>query len=353
MPILETKIFNLAKDRVNFVKELSEKEIEFIATNHEIKVLQTAELVDSNSWAIINELLLIKRPDLQIRVYGHYSQNFDLSFVQQLTNVRNLAIDCISDASNIEVLGALHNLETLSVGIYSLESFDFLYLLPISLTKLFLGNTKSKKSDLVGLKRFSNLVDLYIDGQQKNIEAIGELQALQKLVLRSVTPKDISFIRKLEKLWSLDIKLGGIKNLNFLEDLSNIKYLELWQIQGLSDISVISSLTGLQYLYLQSLRNVTTLPDMTKLKNLRRVYLETMKGLRDISGLLKAPALEEFAHVCARNMTPEQYQELFTVHTLKKARFGFGSDYKNEKVLELMKANGVEELTWTPFEFRQ
>ncbi len=341
----------LSKDRVQFYDSLSKREIKKIASNLDIQVLQTSRPAEISTWKLINERLLSKRPDIEIRIFGYYSQDCDLSCLEHLSNVRCLSVDCLIKASNIEALSILDQLSTLSVGIYSLESFDFLHSLPTTLKKLYLGTTKSKKPSLEHLSRFTEIEELYIEGQQKNIEAIGELNNLQKLILRSVSPKNIRFIKKLERLWSLDIKLGGIIDLSTLKDLENIKYLELWQIRGLSDISVISSLIGLQYLFLQSLRNVTEFPDMTNLFKLRRVYMETMKGLKNVNGLASAPNLEEFIHVSAQNMSPYQYKQLLERKRLKRALFGFGSDKKNEEMLRLMNANDVDRYQHTPFVF--
>jgi len=258
MPLADKPV---SRNSVEFKDSISKIDINSLISNKDIKVLQTCNPVDSKSWALVNEILIAERPDIEIRIYGHYGQICDLAFLENITNVQNLSIDCLQNAINIKSLEKLPYLKSLSIGIFSLESFDFLELLPTTLEQLFLGATNSKKPNLKKLGRFSNLKELYIEGQQKEIEVVGILYFLEKLVLRSVSPKDISFIRKLENLWSLDIKLGGIKDLTALDGLTNIKYLELWQIKGLSDISVISSLSGLQYLFLQSLRNVGKFPD--------------------------------------------------------------------------------------------
>lgn len=349
MPLAKKRF---SKDIIQFTKSISKSDIKSIISDKNVRVLQTSEPADANSWNLINEQLLPNRPELKIRIFGHYSQDCDLSFLVNVANVKNLSIDCLMDATNVDTLSQLRNLNTLSVGIYSLNNFDFLNLLPISLNKLSLGKTKSKKPNLSCLNRFSEIEELYIEGQQNNIEVIGELKNLKKLVLRSISPKDISFLRKPAKLWSLDIKLGGIKDLSQLEGLANLKYLELWQIRGLSDISVISSLPGLQYLFLQSLRNVTKFPDIADLKSLRRIYLENMKGLTDISELIQAPALEEFIYTAAQNMSPEQYQDLLRINSLKRAFFGFGSDKKNQRMLKMMKTNGIEKYSHRPFIFK-
>ena len=342
----------LSKDRLGFHESISKSEIKSIISNKDVKTLQTSSPVNKRSWNLINNFLLPARPDIEIRIFGHYSENCDLSILENIPNVKKLSVDCLMDASNVEMLDQLKNLEALSVGIYSLENFSFLESLPNTLTSLFIGATKSKRPSLTNLGRFTNMQELYIEGQQKDIEAIESLKFLEKLILRSVSPEDISFIAELKKLWSLDIKLGGIKDFSPIKGLVNLKYLELWQIRGLSDISFISTLTGLQYLFLQSLRNVKILPDFSDLTQLRRVYLETMKGLDDISGLIQSPALEEYIHVCAQNMSPEQYKEVLEIKTLKRALFGFGSDKKNNQMERMMKSEGIEKYSHKPFHFK-
>ncbi|MBN1475034.1 MAG: hypothetical protein JW914_10485 [Syntrophaceae bacterium] len=348
MPLADKSIIS---HRLGFHNSISKSEIKTIILNKDVKTLQTSSPVNEKSWKLINENLLSVRPDIEIRIFGHYSEKCDLSVLKNIPNVKKLSVDCLMNASNVDTLDQLNNLEKLSVGIYSLENFSFLYSLPNTLTSLFLGTTKSKKPSLNNLRRFTNLKELYIEGQQKDIEAVGALKSLEKLTLRSVSPKDISFIAELKKLWSLDIKLGGIKDFNPIKGLANLKYLELWQVRDLSNISFISTLSGLQCLFMQSLRNVKSLPDLSGLTQLRRVYLENMKGLHDISGVLRAPALEEYIHVCAENMSPEQYEKVLEIKTLKSALFLFGSDKKNIKMEKMMNLKGINEYRPQPFHF--
>jgi hypothetical protein len=212
--------------------------------------------------------------------------------------------------------------------------------------------TKSKKPCLNAIRRFSQLRTLFLEGQQKEIEALSELHQLEDLTLRSISTSDINYIRGLDRLWSVDIKLGGITDLSALADMNGVKYLELWQIKGLKDISFISRMRGLQFLFLQSLPNVRQLPDVSQLMSLRRIFLENMSGVKDLSTLSTAPALEEFIQVSARGMKPEDYQPLQKVKTLKQVFVGFGSDKKNAALQELMAQTGVETYTRKPFEFQ-
>jgi hypothetical protein len=179
-----------------------------------------------------------------------------------------------------------------------------------------------------------------LEGQQQGIEVLCELHTLEEVTLRSISTKTLDYVAGLPRLWSLDIKLGGIQDFSSIRGKQSIKYLELWQIRGLSDLSFISSLTGLQYLFLQSLRNVTEIPDLYKLSKLRRLYLENMKGLKDVSAITQAPALVEFSHFSAQNIAPAQYTNLLQMATLKRVRVGFGSKRKNESFAELAIRSG-------------
>jgi len=253
----------------------------------------------------------------------------------------------------VEYLASLENLEKLSVGIYNLETFDFLAELPHRrLQELSLGATKSKKPSLRPLANFDQLRTVYLEGQQKDIEVLATLPKIEDLTLRSISVAGLDFVTGLKHLWSLDIKLGGVHDLSALRDMGQIKYLELWQVRDLADISVVSTLHGLQYLFLQSLSQVSRIPDLSKLKNLRRVYLENMKGLRDLTPLTKAPALEEFMHVSALGMDPAKYAAFLASSTLKRMSVGFGSARKNQALCDCAAKAGIAPYTNTPFSFR-
>lgn len=255
-------------------------------------------------------------------------------------------------AEGVEYLSALEQLEELSIGIYSLNSFDFLKAIPNGLKALSLGATKSKKPRLELLVRFQSLTKLYIEGQEHGIDVITELRELEDLTLRSISTPNLEYLLTLPRLRSLNIKLGGIKSLSAIAGKESIQYLELWRIRGLSDISVISSLTGLQYLFLQDLRNVSSIPDLSKLTKLRRIHLENMKGLEDVSAIRHAPALEQFIHVSAQNIPPEKYGDLLLKPSLRELFVGFGSEKKNQEFNSLVMRSGKSQYRRTQFVFQ-
>ena len=164
--------------------------------------------------------LLTRRPEVQIRVYGFYSLVCDLSFLSRLKNVRRFSADCLHRAIGIEHLADLQKLESLSVGIYDLENFDFLKEIPAGIRELALAATKSKKPRLDHLARFHSLTRLYLEGRQRGIEVLSSVAALERLTLRSISTDDLRYIGNLNQIWSLEVKLGGIKDFSAIEGKS-------------------------------------------------------------------------------------------------------------------------------------
>lgn len=348
MPPLE----RISLDRIQFQSSLTSGEVDSLVVDADLRVLQTSLQVEDDTWDLLNEVLFASRDDITLRLYGFYSSVCDLSFLSRLPNVQRFSADSLMRAIHVEHVASLPNLKALSIGIYSLERFDFLDdIQPENLTELSLSATKSKKPSVASLSRFAQLRTLYLEGQQKGIEAISQLAALEDLTLRSITVPRLDFLRSLKRLWSLDIKLGGTNNLEDLEGLIGIKYLELWQIRDLRDIDVISTLLGLQYLFLQALPHIEAIPDLSKLPALRRVYLENMKGLKDLSGLAKAPALEEFIHVAAQGLKPAHYHDLLGSKSLKSLMVGFGSMSKNDALRRLVAEAGIGHYSTSKFMF--
>jgi len=255
---------------------------------------------------------IVKYPRIQLRVYGHYFEKCDLGFLRHYPAVRHLAID-----------------------VFDLESLDPLSFISPSLKGLVLGQTKANQS-LSFLQRFPHLRSLYIEGHTKDIAVIQTLSRLEHLTFRSITLPDLSLLKPLRNLLSLDIKLGGTTNLDLLPQIGVLRYLELWMVRGMANLKPIGSIRTLQYLFLQDLRNVRRLPSLAGLPLLRRVHLETMKGLTDLQSVAEAPALEELVVLATRQLEPESFRPFLGHPTLRKARIGLGSVRKNKAVKELL-----------------
>jgi len=327
-------------------------EIKALVADPRLRILQTSSPVESTTWGMLDDKFFSKRPDVELRVYGSGFSACDLSFLPHLRNVRRFAADSLGKAKGVKYLASLENVESLTVGIYSLEDFDFLEYLPSGrLRALSLGPTRSKRPSLRQLARFDQLRTLSIERQQKDIEVISNLRFLEDLTLRSIGIEGLDLLKGLDHLRSLRIQGGGIRELSALDGLITISYFQLWMVKGLSNISVISKMLGLQTLSLQSLRNVRSIPDLSRLTALRGVYLEDMRGLEDIRALTEAPALEQLIHWRAQGMEPSQYLDLLKSKTVKRLSVGFGSLKKNKALEELAAQAGIGEADVSEFFF--
>lgn len=346
---------------VNTVNEISgqyeissgvtKADLEKLASNPKTQSIQFSRPLADNEIDLLEKVVFSKRPDISLRVYGHYTLQCDLSFIERIPSLRKVSADCLRNATGIEAVTKLKNLELLGVGIFNLDSFDFLEKINSNLKELLLHQTLSKKPKIDCISRFSNLEYLYLEAQQKGIESISELKKLQTIVLRSISTKNIDFLNGLNDLWSVDIKLGGIKNFDALTSLTKIKYLELWQVRDLNDLSFISNLHSLQNLYIQSLKQVTKLPSFDNNISLRKIYLENLKGLTDLTSLRTAPALKEFIYVLAENQQPENILPALENQVIESVFCKFGSDKKNNSFDELARQYNKKEYKYCKFNY--
>lgn len=338
-------------ERIDFSEPLTSDVIQNLAAYPPIEVLQCSNPISDATWDLLNAEFFSRRPDVQLRLYTFAFEQCDLSFTPRMTNVQRFSADCLMSATGVEHIAEMPNLHSLEIGIYDLESFNFLLNVTPAITELMLGETRSKKPDLQPLTRFKKLTRLYLEGQQKNIEVLADLVALEDITLRSISTPDLSYLRALPRLWSLDIKLGGITDLSALAGMGGIKYLELWQVRELKDIGVISHMLGLQNLFLQSLPLITAIPPLRESRQLRRLLLQNLKGLKDLSELQWAPALEEFILIQGQ---PQQVEDLLPVlnnPSLRRATAHFGSRRKEQRFAELREARRLANYEYSPFQY--
>jgi internalin A len=251
--------------------------------------------------------MLEDRPDVELRAYyGYHGTIPDLEFLRRLPALRHFSVDNMGDR---------------------LTGFDGLRHVPM-LVSLGLGATKRPMS-LSVLRQLAGLRRLYVEGPHRDYEAIGELTCLEDLTLRSVSLPDLWILLPLRRLRSLDLKLGGTRDLRLLPRIGRLEYLELWLIRGLDDLGPVAEVETLQHLFLQALRQVTRLPSFARSAALRRVDLETMRGLTDLSPLAEAPNLEILNLIDMRHAEPEILRPFVGHPRLRAGIWGFGSKRKN------------------------
>lgn len=333
----------------NVSGKLTVGDVEQIKSNPAIKIVQHVAPMPAKSFQLLNDILFAARPEVWLRSYGHYSAQCDLEFLRLVPNVRSFAADCLQDAMNVCAIADLPHLRRLSLGIRSLDSFDILGQIPRGVSELRLGATKSTKPDLGVLERFSELRELYIEGHRKGLAVLRCIRTLEQLTLRSITLQNLEFVADLPSLWSLDLKLGGVKDLSGLVGKKSIKYLELWMAKGLADLSPLSGLVGLQNLFLQALRQVKELPDLSGLEQLRRVVLLTMKGLLDVQPLASAPCLEDVGVYDLPQLEPEAFVPILERKSVRRVSAFMGSNRKNSEFDDLRRKYGKDEFDGKEF----
>jgi hypothetical protein len=84
---------------------------------------------------------------------------------------------------------------------------------------------------LKGVCRFHSLREVCLAGQQNGIDVVANLQGLEQVSLRGISTPDLDYVSSLPCLWSLDIVLGGIRNLSAISGKESIKYFELCRIR--------------------------------------------------------------------------------------------------------------------------
>ena len=326
--------------RAEFDDSVSADDLRELTKQSRLRVLQCSAPVRDAVWHRVNEHFCAARPDVEIRVYGHYASVCDLTFARFLPNVRRFAADCLMRATGIEAIAEIPDLESLSLGVFDLEDFSVLGRFSQGLQSLSLGATRSKRPNLDPLRRFRSLRVLCLERHSKGIEVLNELRELEDVTLRSISTPDLQYLSHLPRLWSVDIKLGGIRGFAGIDGKESIKYLELWQVRELRNIDVVGTLPGLQNLFLQSLPRIGSFPRVGESRRLRRIVVENLKGLSDFTALETAPALEEFALLAGREQTPRQILPVLKNPSVRRVSAYFGSDHKNDEFSRLREEHG-------------
>ncbi len=61
---------NLSRGRVNFSDSLTDEEVESLASDPTLEILQTSSRVDTETWSLLDESLFSLRHDVELRISG-------------------------------------------------------------------------------------------------------------------------------------------------------------------------------------------------------------------------------------------------------------------------------------------
>lgn len=254
-------------------------------------------------------------PHVRLRVFGGYGGSItDLEFLRFFPRLRHFAVDAI----------------------YDLQSLDGIRHLGEELESLLIGWTRTKRFSLRTLVRFRALRTLYLEGQQKDFAAVGELESLEDLTVRSISLPDLSALLPLRRLASLDMKLGGTRNVALLPRIGQLTYVELWRVRGLEDVSALADIETLERFFVQTLKGVTELPSFARSTRLQSAGLDTMRGITDLAPLAEAPNLERLMLVSMCHLQPEALLPFVGHPSLRDGSWGLCGDRKNIAAYDLL-----------------
>ncbi|TCW75920.1 hypothetical protein C5O80_36855 [Burkholderia sp. SRS-46] len=241
----------------------------------------------------LNEACRLAEDRLQVRFYGHYGTRFDAVVLRHVPETRDLAVDCLSEIVHEEEIGLLPKLKRLSFGVFKLNRPDFLDTIDMSrLERLVLSENHKRNIDLSPLARCGSLIELFIQGHAKAIDAIAALPSLRKLTLSCYAKKHpLDFIAAVPDLKEMTLILGGRDDINDLSS-TTIEMLQILRVRGLSTLGDLSRLPSLSAVRVEDQLQLSTL-DLRGAK-LERLSLFNCRTLAELPGLDRQDRLREF-----------------------------------------------------------
>lgn len=206
----------------------------------------------------------------------------------ELSQLSYLSVDGTMET----ILAAVHPEQITSLDLdYSMDTLDGIGQFT-NLHRLSLDSC-SGVSDLTGLGELTELTDLsLIDlDDVTDVNALYQLTKLKSLVLDLEGLKELEFVENMTSLESLRILDGELLNYDVLKGNQSIKTLELDYNSNIKDLSPIATMTQLEDLSVP-IYTCTGTEEFKNLTNLKRLYLST-NGNTSISYISKMKKLEE------------------------------------------------------------
>ena len=282
--------------------------------------------------AELNEAAKLIGVDLEVRFWGHYSEQFDASILRFIPDVASLIIGHTSSCINIDALSYLKNLKELNLGTSAFDIPDILSMEALyGLDTLFIGENKKSNIDLIHLKKYLNLRDFGTGGQVKNIDAITQLPNIRKLSLHTMkNTYGLDFVSSIQHLEDLSICFGGQESITDIT-APELKSLEILDVRGLKELGDIGRFTNLEKLRIS--RQIQ-LSDLRLGANplLRDIHISTCKTLSQIDGFENLPKLEQI-WLFRTALNYEKFISGKMPSSLKRITF-FNGSKKKDQVIE-------------------
>jgi hypothetical protein len=243
--------------------------------------------------AELNQAAKLIGPDLQIRFWGRYGEQFNASILRFIPEATNIIIDGMNNCINICDLSYLSNLKELNLGASGFDVPDILSIEALhGLDTLFIGENKKSNIDLIHLRKYQKLRDFGTGGQFKNIDVITQLPKLRNLSLLQIkNTLDLSFVSKIRNLQDLSVQFGGYESIAEIE-APELRELRIMRVRGLKELGDIGRFPRLEKLEISGQIQLDSLK-LGENPLLRDIYISTCKTLSRIDGFEGLPKLEQ------------------------------------------------------------
>jgi hypothetical protein len=226
----------------------------------------------------------------QVRFHDHVDQEFDAAILDQLDEIRSLAIETYGPVTHPEAVGRLPKLRVLTFAPRAKTDPGVLSTIGVErLERFTLGETATPPIDLAPLAKAGRLHTLRLLAQGKNTEAIGDCPALKALSLHPSDKIPLDFINRLERLETLKLSLGKTRSIEAVGPLPHLRDLsfdEVGLLEELGDLQRFPALRRLQVNYQRRLKILRVGPANTALEHLN------LQGIDEIEGFSDLPALK-------------------------------------------------------------
>ena len=229
--------------------------------------------------------------ELQVRFFGFQWRAFDTALLRRLPHVANLSIDTLRTITDFGPVADLPKLTRLRFGVYEHPDGRFLEQLDLArLTHLTLGDNKRRNFDLSPLAAATSLEQIFIQGHDRGVEAVGALERLSDVSLSGFPKRhDLTFLNGLVSLRSLLLILGSRASIAEFTHPGLRKLRIVW-VRLLEDLGPLRRFTSLDDLTIEDQLRLTSL-DVSGL-NLHRLTVSNCKRLELILGLEGQGGLE-------------------------------------------------------------
>ena len=237
----------------------------------------------------------------------------------------NLGLDLAKSISDVEIFGhLLHGVQLINNQIipnstflgndknkafltYALEGLLSVAPKDIEVAELYRKSVKTKEirgahfTSLISISGLENLESLTIAETGISVFSdTSKLQNIEKLVLsKNADLKDLSGLKALKKLKSIQIENCAITDLKGFEELTHLEYIEIAVCAGLKTTDGILNLPALTKIRLEfctNLENIDALGNLTKLNDISLCYCPSIQHLKPLTKLYELQVLKVDQH---------------------------------------------------------